>query len=161
MKIDNKSIQRLNKINLKTQKRLKVKNPRIRRFSNALRDHPRKEYLLDFLNDCSKELIPYGLLEMAFEMLTDDYDNIMSTRWGNRELQLPPWEDECDFWHDILMRKVFLDTTFGKKRSTLHLKEIQKWLDFCVKQNVRDINGGKSDKTIQGNLSILYSNNVF
>lgn len=160
MVVDNKPIQKLNKINLKTQKRLNVKNPRMRRFCNALRNHPRKEYLLHFLDISSNELIPYQLLEMAFEMLIDDYDDIMSTRWGNRKLQLPPWEDNCDFWQDILMRKVFLDTTFGRRHSTLHLKEIQKWSDFHTKQNFRYINGEKSEKTIRDNSTILYSNNI-
>ncbi|MDD3570586.1 MAG: hypothetical protein PHY44_05740 [Lachnospiraceae bacterium] len=164
MKIDNKSIQRLNKINLKKQKRLKVKNPRMRRVSNALHNHPRKEYLLDFLNDCSKELIPYRLLEMAFEMLTDDYDDMTRTRFTNskyKELSLSVWEADCVFWQGILMRRVFLDTTFGRRHSTLHLKEIQKWQNFCEFQNTRNENGGNSNRTIQDNFSSLNSNNVF
>lgn len=161
MVVDNKPIQMLNKINLKTQKRLKVKNPRMRRFCNALRNHPRKEYLLDFLDISSKELIPYQLLEMAFEMLTDDYDDIMRTRWGDGKLQLPPWEDKCDFWKSILMRKVFLDTSFQKRESTLSVERFQLWRNFYNYQYLLEENDEKSERTIQDNLKDLISANVF
>ena len=164
MENDNKSIQRLNKINLKTQKRLKVKNPRMQRFCNALHNHPRKEYLLDFLNDCSKELIPYRLLEMAFEMLTDDYDDMLRSRIihsRDEELLLCPWQDQREFWHCVLMRKVFLSTSFQRRHSTLPLQEIQLWQNFYIEQNIQDENGGKSDRAIQNNIAALFSNNVF
>ncbi|HCT64733.1 MAG TPA: hypothetical protein DIC60_05635 [Lachnospiraceae bacterium] len=164
MEIENQFIQRVNKVNLKKQKRLKVKNPRMRRFCNALRNHPRKEYLMGFLNKYAIETTPYQLLEMAFEMLTDDYDDMLKSRFihsRDEELLLCPWKDQREFWHCVLMRKVFLNTSFQKRYSTLPLQEIQLWQNFYIEQNIQDENGGKSDRAIQYNMATLFSNNVF